>query len=137
MSLAVHPAPCLVALVAWALAFTMASGASSPRFRGAGRERASRAAVARAGSQRPDDPRAWVAPDSEHDPEYTVADAVVDLACPASGTPPHASPLCEPASSIRLVAAPASSRLAFLSAAAPRLNGWLVRSAAGRAPPIA
>jgi len=136
MSLVLHPAPRIVALVAWALALTVAAGASTPRLRTPGRERVARAGIARAGSQRPDDPRAWVAPGTEHDPDYTVADGVV-----ATGTAdPHAVrrhaplPALVPAG---ITDSPAVSSVATRPAPRPRLSGWRVRPAPGRAPPFA
>ena len=137
MSLVLHPAPRVVALVAWALALTVAAGASTPRLRTPGRERVSRAGIARAGSQRPDDPRAWVAPGIEHDPDYTTADGVVA----AVTADPHADP-----DDARLVAlaparvaalAPSAAPLAKRPAPCPRVARWSARPAAGRAPPLA
>ena len=137
MSLVLHLAPRVVAVVAWALAFTVAAGASTPRLRAPGRERIARAGIARAGSQRPDDPRAWVAPDSAHDPEYTVADAVVHTTRAAALTILGDGPDSSLAPARWTVAAPSPSILANPSAAAPRLRRWLVRAASGRAPPVA
>lgn len=137
MSLALHLAPRAVAVVACALAFTVAAGASTPRLRAPGRERVARAGIARAGSQRPDDPRAWVAPGTEHDPDYTVADAVLmAAAAPTHGARSHA-PDCPLTPARVTVAAPASSPSANPPAPHPRLTGWLVRSVPGRAPPLA
>ena len=137
MSLVLHLAPRVVALVAWALAFTVAAGASTPRLRAPGRERVARAGIARAGSQRPDDPRAWVAPDSAHDPEYTVAEAVVHETRAAALTPLGDGPDSSLAPARWTAAAPSSAILANPSAAAQRLTRWLVRAASGRAPPAA
>jgi hypothetical protein len=137
MSLMLHLAPRVVVTVAWALAFTVAAGASTPRLRTPGRERIARAGLARAGSQRPDDPRAWVAPGTEHDPEYTVADGVVDaVSADPHPTTDHA-PLLALAPARVTAHAPAASLLANPAARPTRLTRWLVRPALGRAPPPA
>jgi len=137
MSLAVHPVPRLAAVVAWALALTVAAGVSTPRLRAAGRERASRAGIARAGSQRPDDPRAWVAPDTEHNPEYTVADAVIGVGTDVDPAA-HSDGLFRLLPSVRwTAAAPSLSLLANPAAPGRRLRGSLLRPASGRAPPHA
>lgn len=137
MSLVLHPAPRVVALVAWALALTVAGGASTPRLRTPGRERVARAGIARAGSQRPDDPRAWVAPGTEHDPDYTVADGVV-TAVPAD---PHDArrhaPLLALTPARITVHSPVVASVATRPSLRPRPAGWRVRPAPGRAPPFA
>lgn len=136
MSLAPHLVPRVVAVVAWALAFTVAAGASTPRLRAPGRERVARAGIARAGSQRPDDPRAWVAPGSEHDPEYTVADGIVDAASASQGARSHA-PLVFLVPARVALHAPSASHAATRTAPRPHFSRRLVRPAPGRAPPTA
>ena len=137
MALVLHLAPRVVALVAWALALTVAAGASTPRLRAPGRERLARAGLARAGSQRPDDPRAWVAPGTEHDPEYTVAERVVGAVTAYPHTASHHAPLCALAASRVVAHAPAVSPVANRTAPRARLTRWLDRPAPGRAPPLA
>jgi hypothetical protein len=137
MSLVLHLAPRVVVVVAWALAFTVAAGASTPRLRAPGRERVARAGIARAGSQRPDDPRAWVAPDSAHDPEYTVADAVVHPTRAAVITPLGDGLESSLAPARWTAAAPSPAVVTNPCAAAPRLKRWLVRADRTRAPPVA
>jgi hypothetical protein len=126
----------VVALVGWALAFTVAAGASTPRLRAPGRERVSRAGIVRAGSQRPDDPRACVTPGTEHDPEYTVADAVVASTTGGHGVRHRVSSCTLPPVG-GAVHKPSQSALPNRTAPRPRLTRWLVRSAFGRAPPLA
>ncbi len=137
MSLAPHLVPRVVAVVAWALAFTVAAGASTPRLRAPGRERVARAGIARAGSQRPDDPRAWVAPGSEHDPEYTVADAIVEAASAASQAARSHAPLVFLVPARVAIPAPSASHAATRPAPRPHLSRRRVRPAPGRAPPAA
>lgn len=137
MSFALHLAPRVVALVTWALAFTVAAGASTPRLRAPGRERVARAGIARAGSQRPDDPRAWVAPGTEHDPDYTVADGVVAAVTADPHTARYHAPLLALAPARVTAHAPAVSSVANRTASRSRLTGWRVRPSLGRAPPFA
>ncbi len=137
MTLVLHLAPRVVALVAWALALTVAAGASTPRLRAPGRERVARAGIARAGSQRPDDPRAWVAPGTEHDPEYTVAEGVVDAVTAYPHTASNHAPLFALGAARVVAHAPAVSPVANRTAPRARLTRWLDRPAPGRAPPLA
>lgn len=138
MSCALHPASRVVGLLAWALAFTVASGASTPRLRAAGRERVARAGIARASSLRPDDPRAWMAPGSEHDPDHTVAVAVVGITtAPASTDHTHTDgPFWSLAPTHWTAVAPSSFLFVNQAAFAQRLTFGLVGPAVGRAPPL-
>lgn len=136
MSPALRIAPRVLALVAWGLAFTVAGGASTPRLRVPGRERAARAGIARAGSQRPDDPRAWVAPDTGHDPDCTVADAVIGDATPSARSQPETGASWFLGALQAEVARPLASNHADLRPRDGRLKRWLARPAAGRAPPL-
>lgn len=137
MAQVLHFAPRIVALVAWVLAVTVAVGASTPRLRAPGRERAARAGMARAGSQRPDDPRAWLAPGTEHDPEYTVADAVIDASAERDLVGHSDGPLWPVPPARWATTAPSGSSLADPRAPNRRLTRWRARSASGRAPPLA
>jgi len=137
MTFVLQLAPRVVALVAWALALTVAAGASTPRLRTPGRERVARAGIVRAGSQRPDDPRAWVAPGTEHDPEYTVADGVADRLAADAVAPHDAGPAWPLVPALPVVAALSSSAAPDLTAPRGRLTRALARATAGRAPPSA
>lgn len=131
-------APRAVALVVWVLTCTVAAGAATPRLRGAGRDRAARAGIARAGSLRLDDARAWVAPGADHDPEYTAGDRFVGQAA-------RSAPAAADQGLLAWSIGPSGWPPAPLTVAAlpdpvdpgRRLERRIIRRGAGRAPPRA
>jgi hypothetical protein len=138
MNLPFRLAPRVVALLVWTLTCTVAAGAATPRLRGAGRDRAARAGIARAGSLRLDDARAWVAPEVDRDPEYTAADRFVGHT--ARSAPADVDRGFLPWSigpSDWPPAPPAAAALASPVAPDRRLERRIIRRGAGRAPPCA